>query len=274
MAGEWLPVDCNLGIKPEVLEVAAATGQPVEVVIGRLVRLWSWAWLITADGTVKGSLAMLSGVAGGDETFWKAVEQAGWLVVGDKTLTIPGWEDRFSQAAKSRALAARRQETWRNRQSNATRNADRNASALPEERKGEEMKGEVPPPPREASQDGSSWQALRSAWNAGTGKAWRPAAPPDGTEQRLAEPGWLEDALAAIKHLPKCVYFRTPVTLPQFVSKAAFARDVLGGRYDSVTPKARNGDERPPIKVDPEWEKVRKATEEREARRRGVVVQS
>jgi hypothetical protein len=25
MAGEWIPVDCNLGTKPEVLVVAAAT---------------------------------------------------------------------------------------------------------------------------------------------------------------------------------------------------------------------------------------------------------
>ncbi len=32
VAGEWIPIDCNLGTKPEVLEVAAATHEPIEVV--------------------------------------------------------------------------------------------------------------------------------------------------------------------------------------------------------------------------------------------------
>jgi hypothetical protein len=168
MAGEWLPIDCNLGMKPEVLKVTAATGQPVEVVIGRLVRLWSWAWLVTADGTVDGSLAMLSSVAGGDEPFWQAVEQAGWLVVSDGKLTIPGWGDRFSQAAKSRALAARRQETWRKRHSNA----DRNAPALPEEKRGEEKRREntVTAAPSPAS------RPLRVRSPAADGPRWTPAA--------------------------------------------------------------------------------------------------
>ena len=40
MAGEWIPIDCNLGTKPEVLEVAAVTHEPIEVVVGRMVRLW------------------------------------------------------------------------------------------------------------------------------------------------------------------------------------------------------------------------------------------
>ncbi len=31
MAGEWIPIDCNLATKPEVLEVAAATHEPIEV---------------------------------------------------------------------------------------------------------------------------------------------------------------------------------------------------------------------------------------------------
>jgi DNA-cytosine methyltransferase len=52
MAGEWIPIDCNLGTKPEVLEVAAVTHEPIEVVVGRMVRLWSWAWHVTADGTI------------------------------------------------------------------------------------------------------------------------------------------------------------------------------------------------------------------------------
>jgi len=190
MAGEWLPIDCNLGVKPEVLEVAAATGQPIEVVIGRLVRLWSWAWFITADGTVKGSLAMLSSVAGGDEPFWQAVEQAGWLEVGEKTLTIPGWEERFSQAAKSRALAARRQETWRKRHSNA----DRNGAALPEERRGEEKREEentttAAPSSRTETPaaSGSATKVGKVGWDASQG--WTGITAEDRSEWAAAYPG-------------------------------------------------------------------------------------
>ncbi len=107
MAGEWIPIDCNLATKPEVLEVAAATHEPIEVVVGRMVRLWSWAWHVTADGTIRVPRSMLATVAGGDETFWSAVERAGWLASTDDSITIPGWEERFGNAAKRRLLDAR-----------------------------------------------------------------------------------------------------------------------------------------------------------------------
>ena len=45
MAGEWFAVDCCLETKPETVEILVATGEPVDVVIGRLVRLWAWAQL-------------------------------------------------------------------------------------------------------------------------------------------------------------------------------------------------------------------------------------
>jgi hypothetical protein len=73
MAGEWIPLDCNLGTKPEVLELVDETGLPVEVVCWRLIQLWSWAVMVTADGTVRATPARLGAVAGGDEAFWLAV---------------------------------------------------------------------------------------------------------------------------------------------------------------------------------------------------------
>ena len=42
MAGEWIPIDCNLGTKPEVLELVDVTGEPVEAVVYRLIQLWAW----------------------------------------------------------------------------------------------------------------------------------------------------------------------------------------------------------------------------------------
>lgn len=207
MAGEWIPIDCNLGVKPEVLEVAAVTGQPVEVVVGRLVRLWSWAWFITADGTVKGSLAMLSSVAGGDEPFWQAVEQAGWLVAGDKTLTIPGWEARFSKAAKRRLSDTKRKTVFREEM-----RAVRKVSAKcpqecgPEERRGEERREEesktaaqspASRPQRvrsPAAADGIRW-SHSAGWEGITGNdrsQWAAAFPAVVLDQELAKAtAWL-----------------------------------------------------------------------------------
>lgn len=72
--------------------------------------------------------------------------------------------------------------------------------------------------------------------------------PPDGAADRLAEPGWLTDALEAIGRLRACRYFETPVALGQFV-KPGFVTKVLGGQYDA--PKGRpatagRADDRPP----------------------------
>jgi hypothetical protein len=108
VAGEWIPIDCNLGTKPEVLELVDETGEPVEVVVYRLIQLWSWASMNTADGTIRTTPARLVIVAGGDEAFWLAVERVGWVSFLNGTIVIEGWEKRFSRAAKARMEDARR----------------------------------------------------------------------------------------------------------------------------------------------------------------------
>ena len=142
MAGEWIPIDCNLGTKPEVLAVAAATSESIEVVLGRMVRLWSWAWHVTADGTIRVPRSMLSTVAGGDENFWLAVEKAGWLLSTEDSITIPGWEERFSNAAKKRLLDARAKSV---RRMSAVCPPDARTDRGLEERRGEEKREELIP---------------------------------------------------------------------------------------------------------------------------------
>lgn len=107
------------------------------------------------------------------------------------------------------------------------------------------MRGEYPPPPPPAD----AWERLRAAWRAGPGRPWKPAEPPDGLAERLAEPGWLDEALEAIPRLAGCRFFKTPPTLIQFV-KQGFVRRVMGGQYDD--PKPARGpapaDDRPPAR--------------------------
>jgi len=203
MAGEWIPIDCNLGTKPEVLEVAAVTHEPIEVVVGRMVRLWSWAWHVTADGTIRVPRSMLATVAGGDDQFWSAVERAGWLVCTDSTITIPGWEERFGNAAKRRLLDARQKNVRRL----SARDADilRTSRGL-EERRGEEKREEVIPaapvptsdPPkasRSRAKPAMSWSA-EAGWVGITDtdrREWAQAFPGAVLDQELAKSAaWLK----------------------------------------------------------------------------------
>ena len=192
MAGEWLPIDCNLGTKPEVLELVDETGVPVEVAVYRLIQLWSWAVMNTADGTLRATPARLQAVAGGDEQFWLAVERVGWVSFHDGFVTIEGWEKRFSNAAKARALNARRQDSYRKR--------SRNGAALPEEKRGEEKREEIQPAApvptsKPATPSGSRAKAAIS-WSADAGftgitdadrQAWATAYPGAVLDQELAK---------------------------------------------------------------------------------------
>ena len=246
MAGEWIPVDCNLGTKPEVLAVVAATGEPIEVVVGRMVRLWAWAWHVTADGTIRVPRAMLPSVAGGDESFWCAVEKAGWLACTDDTVTIPGWEERFSNAAKRRLLDARLKSVRRL----SARHADKSRTDCGlEERRGEEIRGEEKKythTPRTRGDDdefrkpgwaGEEWASFVAVWNA-TAKAakWTPLVAPDGWVDAAASPGWLQKARLAVERLPRCLYFDKPLAVTQLL-QAGWVDRIIGGEFDNPRQK-------------------------------------
>jgi hypothetical protein len=96
------------------------------------------------------------------------------------------------------------------------------------------------------------WPRLREAWNAGCGVRWRSSRPSDTVKAALADEGWMETALQAIGHLPKCRYFTDPVTLNQFC-KPGFVDEVLGGKWNNPKrhPKSGKdfGDAPPPPKA-------------------------
>jgi uncharacterized protein YdaU (DUF1376 family) len=113
--------------------------------------------------------------------------------------------------------------------------------------------------PMSMSMDGSSssarqdvWARLRGAWNAGCGVRWRSSRPSETVKAALCESGWIELAMQAIEHLPKCRYFDDPVTLNQFC-KPGFVDEVLGGKWNNPKrPKIGKdfGDDKPPPR---EW---------------------
>jgi hypothetical protein len=95
-----------------------------------------------------------------------------------------------------------------------------------------------PPPPPPPGAFGEGWDMLREAWNANWGekRQWRSSEPPQEAIDRLAEPGWLEEAIQAIPEIKRgaCAGFKTPPTLRQFCArteKGTFVARMLGGEF-------------------------------------------
>jgi hypothetical protein len=197
MAGEWIPLDCNLGTKPEVLELVDVTGLPVEVVGWRLIQLWSWASMNTADGTIRATASRIATACGGDEAFWLAVASVGWLRFDGPQVTIEGWDKRFSKAAKARLEDARRK---------AAQRAARPLSEICpekiglEEKRGEEKREEIlpaaPVPPSKPPKASCSPAKPSLSWSADAGwqgitdadrQGWAVAYPAAVVTQELAK---------------------------------------------------------------------------------------
>jgi hypothetical protein len=261
MAGEWIAYDLALPDKPEVQELMDTTGLPVQDVVFNLLRLWGWASMHCADGVARMTLPRLVRTCGADEAFWSAVAGVGWLEIDETvaTVAVPGWDRRFSQAAKSRAQHADRSREHEDRNPGRKRKPEPSGACAPddpalERRRGDRgNRGEVHHHPREA------WENFRQAWNAGKGRTWTPSTPPDGWEDRLAEPGWLEVATEAIGRIGECRYFKTPMTLIQFL-KPGWAHKVLGGSFDhakGAPPRGGDfGDAPPPPRDWPEEDRA------------------
>lgn len=280
MAGEWIPIDLAIETKPEVLRLLARTGLPREVVIYRLWKLWGWFSLNSSDGTLDATPELLALACGGDADWWRAVESVGWLQFDSQTerATLPGWDTRFSKAAKARLLHNRRQAAYRGKENeenpgnsygDAGVTQDRHASvtnsdAPPAPNRGnrgkeksgdevEESPGPSPSPsavaaPPEPPQDAlaAGWLALLAAWNTGAGQPWKSRRAPPAALARLAEPGWLTDALAALPKLAEARFFTEPVPLGQFCCEG-FVDRLASGQY--AKPKrsaARHGNEDKP----------------------------
>ena len=210
MAGEWISVDCCLPSKPEALMIMAATGQPPDVVVGRLTIFWGWVQLNAVDGVINGTPEVLAIVAGGDAAFWLAVEKAGWLAfLEDGKVQISGWGERFSQAAKERLKDRRRKADGRKADRNRTHSGQvpdktRTAGGL-EKKRGEEKREEEIEKPSVSPQTkpqavGQGQQPI--SWDSENGwqgiteadrQEWRTAYPAADLKAELAKSGsWLK----------------------------------------------------------------------------------
>ena len=85
-------------------------------------------------------------MAGGDETFWLAVEQVGWVSFDGGHITITGWDKRFSKSAKARLHDNRRKSLERDKNCDVRVLSEKCPEKTgPEERRGEERREEIQP---------------------------------------------------------------------------------------------------------------------------------
>jgi hypothetical protein len=255
MAGDWLKMRHDLADDPSIIRAAADLGIDEDAVLGKCFRLWSWADRHTTDGQASGiGLAWVDRLTRCDG-FGAALVRAGWLDELDGGLCFPRFDRHCSDTAKQRALDSRLKAEKRDVRQRAGQKPDKCPDAIRTTAGLEKRRVEVPPPPREAAQgepedtDGG-WLAFRKLWNAGTGRPWKPGAPPDGWSERVADPGWLEQAREAVARLPRCKFFSDPVTLPQFVGPK-FVPLCLGGQYDAA--KAKRGGREPEARTVTPW---------------------
>ena len=239
MAGEWLKMRHDLADDPAVIRLGELVQIEEDAVIGKLFRLWSWADRHTHDGHAEGvGLAWVDRLAR-CVGFGAALVRVGWLVESDGGLSFPRFDRHCSDTAKSRALDAKRKAAERACPGDVRilsgSQPDRNRT-----REEEEKNKSIPPLPREGF-DKQAWQALRKAWNAGTGKPWKPVNPPPKAVERMADPDWVSMYPEAIERLRRCRYFDTAVSLPQFCGPE-FVLNCLGGSYDEQKGRRRGKD--------------------------------
>lgn len=258
MAGEWIAVDLSLPEKQEFQELLDVTRRAECEVHYLLVRMWGWASLHSSDGTARMTLPRMVRLWGGDEHFWRAVHAVGWLVIDDEkaTITVPGWDRRFSKSAKNRMQHRDRAAAQEERRRDLRTSAGDSCAAAQHIEEIEEIEdSSSSSSTREGADPAAAWARLRAAWNAERRlKRCQSTRLPAGSAAFLEDDAWVEEAVAAVARLPSCRYFVTPVAIHQLFHDG-FVQRVLDGGYDSP----RDGSAAP-ARIDPSFEAARAAT--------------
>jgi hypothetical protein len=141
MAGDWIPIRLDLRRDPAVLRIATRLDMEIDLVVGKLVHLWTWASEQSRDGhapvTPCHVNAMLS-----SQDFAEALVDEGWLEVTEAGIRIVHWNRWLSQSAKGRTLA-----TLRKRKQRAGQERDTGVTESGPEGEGEGHEEDPPIPP-------------------------------------------------------------------------------------------------------------------------------
>jgi hypothetical protein len=113
MAGEWIAMRIDLADDEAVIGIACRLAIDVDLVVGKLHRLWAWANEQLSDGHTRVTMKWINDRLG-CEGFAEAMAAEGWLAVSQKGgLTFPNFERWNLASAKRRLQDTRRKSKTR-----------------------------------------------------------------------------------------------------------------------------------------------------------------
>ena len=114
MAGDWIKMRLDLRDDPSVFMVSAALSCEVDLVVGKLHRLWSWFNQQTRDGLAPLMTADWIDKYVDRPGFAQALADAGWLILhSPQGVQIPKFEKHMGESAKRRLDDAARKRAIR-----------------------------------------------------------------------------------------------------------------------------------------------------------------
>jgi len=108
MRRPWIKIETATPDKPEICAIASRLRMDEDMVVGKLVRLWSWVALNRVNGSDLGVTLEFIDKLVSRKGFSAALCHAGWLVEKDGRLSLPNFDRHNSDLAKTRALTSQR----------------------------------------------------------------------------------------------------------------------------------------------------------------------
>lgn len=197
MAGDWTKMRDDLADDPAVFGMSLFLAVDVDMIVGKLLRVWSWAGRHTMTGRIVGANRALIDQIARMERFTEALERFEWISVDDYGATFPKWSRHNSKSAKRRALEQRRKSASRadKKRTQNGHNADQKRG---EERRREEKRKETPIPP---ALDTPDFHRVWSDWQAHRVEIKKALTPTQAAKQlRRLEGLGVDRAVAVIEH--------------------------------------------------------------------------
>ena len=102
MAGHWIPWECGLTRKREVVIISRALGVSRLEAAAMCMSVWEWAQDQSLDGLIVGMSPVEISDAVSLPGIGEAMQQAGWLIPGEGCVQFPNWERFNGRPAKAR----------------------------------------------------------------------------------------------------------------------------------------------------------------------------
>lgn len=115
MRRPWIKIEVSTPDKPEICALAKKLRLDADSVMGKLVRLWSWAELSNANPNDLNVTKEFIDRVAARKGFAEALMQVGWLQEDNEILSFPHFSRHNGNASKVRGLTARRVELHRHR---------------------------------------------------------------------------------------------------------------------------------------------------------------